>query len=56
MNIKAYQETLENQTRLPLVAWHCYDADDENNDFGTVYTKSKTCDEVKKRNFRNFRT
>lgn len=45
MKIRAYQECPENQTRLPLIAWHCEDEDGEN--WGTVYTKGKTRGDVR---------
>ena len=46
MKIKAYQEAPENQARLPLIAWHCYDAEN-GSDYGIVYTKGKTREEVR---------
>lgn len=45
MKIKAYQEAPENQTQLPLVAWRCEDEDGGN--WGIVYTKGKTREEVR---------
>lgn len=46
MKVRAYQEAPENQMRLPLVAWHCYDAEN-GDDYGIEYTKSKTREEVR---------
>lgn len=45
MKIRAYQEAPENQTRLPLVAWHCYDENGE--DFGIEYAIEKTRADVR---------
>lgn len=46
MKIRAYQETPENQTRGPLIAWHCFDAEN-GEDFGIEYTRGQTLEDVR---------